>query len=257
MSTENNYDNNYIIDIHGIQAIKISQLRDINDNSDSNQTHVYSYQYMWDINNSFNYGKYGAYSYDLNDYDEDVSYQQDYQSCYLLLATETNNYKLEYSTVKDDLGIPEINSYIVNISYSIDSLTKDIDNKVNFLNSYHNKFNLSVQSVLENNNMNTDDYIMLISTNNTWNPTYTTNNSAKITPLNSFEHTLLLKFSYKEQNHIAYADLTNNENENINGDITRGLVGHELMNDLINDIKSNNSYFNNRLTWCRLDKNNN
>ena len=83
MPTEKNTQNNYLVDIHGIQAIKISQLRDINDNSDDNQIHIYSYQYMWDINNSYNYGKYGVYS-DLNDYNEDVSYQ-DYQSCYLSL----------------------------------------------------------------------------------------------------------------------------------------------------------------------------
>lgn len=400
MSTENNYDNNYIIDIHGIQAIKISQLPDINDNIDSNQTHVYSYQYMWDINNSFNYGKYGAYSYELNDYDEDVSYHRDYQSCYLLLATETNNYKLEYSTVKDDLGIPEINASIINITNSIDCLSYDIDNKVDFLNTYHNKFNVNIKSEdsnldkndiayyinlsytyykwstdktdymrypidsamaytyelsigltsnstnkfnsdrdlyntysyyiylynedieninINNNNYYNNDKIKLVNKglitdrefnslifnvndlsyytnirlydqknlnntvtnvfNNTINnPSFITSDTTYISISNkqhestysyhyfSYNHPnnklwikkynnigyknykIELTFSRKTGDYIAYADTSNNST------ISNGLVDHELLKELVSDINSNNSYFNNRLTWCRLDK---
>lgn len=411
MSTENNYDNNYIIDIHGIQAIKISQLPDINDNIDSNQTHVYSYQYMWDINNSFNYGKYGAYcynygaySYDLNDYDEDVSYQQDYQSYYLLLATETNNYKLEYSTVKDDLGIPEINASIIDITSSIDCLSYDIDNKVDFLNTYHNKFNVNIKSEdsnldkndiayyinlsytyhkwstdktdymrhpidsamaytyelsigltsnsankfnsdedlyntysyyiylynedieninINNNNYYNNDKIKLVNKglitdrefnslifnvndlsyytnirlydqknlnntvtnvfNNTINnPSFISSDTTYISISNK-QHELTYSYHYFSYNHpdnklwikkdnnnigyknykievtfsrktgdyIAYADTSNNST------ISNGLVDHVLLKELVSDINSSNSYFNNRLTWCRLDKNNN
>lgn len=249
MPTEKNTQNNYLVDIHGIQAIKISQLRDINDNSDDNQTHIYSYQYMWDINNSYNYGKYGVYS-DLNDYKEDVSYHQDYQSCYLLLAVGGNNYKLEYGAVKDDLGIPDINANIFNINNSIDCLTYDINQKVNFLNTYHNSFTVSVLST--GGGLNTDDYIKLSYTENSWSPRHDSSGyNHYVTPIQSYKYDLSLKFSYKTGNHIAYADLSNNM---INNNITEGLIGHALLNDLIDDIKSSNSYFNNRLTWCRLDK---
>lgn len=397
MSTENNYDNNYIIDIHGIQAIKISQLPDINDNIDSNQTHIYSYQYMWDINtsyinNSYNHGKYGTYN-GLNDN------IRDYQSCYLLLATETNNYKLEYSAVKDDLGIPEINASIIDITSSIDCLSYDIDNKVDFLNTYHNKFNVNIKSEdsnldkndiayyinlsyscytwstdktdymrypidsamaytyelsigltsnsankfnsdedlyntysyyiylynedieninINNNNYYNNDKIKLVNKglitdrefnslifnvndlsyytnirlydqknlnntvtnvfNNTINnPSFITSDTTYISISNK-QHELTysyhyfsynktktwikkdnnnigyknykieLTFSRKTGDYIAYADTSNNST------ISNGLVDHELLKELVSDINSSNSYFNNRLTWCRLDK---
>lgn len=246
MPTEQNTQNNYLVDIHGIQAIKISQLHDINDITYSN---ISSYMYAWDINP----GEYGPYA-NINNPELYNSYlanaNKDYQSCYLLLAVGGNNYKLEYGTVKDDLGIPDINANIININNSIDCLTYDINQKVNFLNTYHNSFTVSVLST--GGGLNTDDYIKLSYTENSWSPRHDSSGyNHYVTPIQSYKYDLSLKFSYKTGDHIAYADLSNNM---INNNITEGLIGHALLNDLIDDIKSSNSYFVNRLTWCRLDK---
>lgn len=239
MPTEQNTQNNYLVDIHGIQAVKISQLHDINDITYSN---ISSYMYAWD----YNPGGYGPYK----DHDPLSDDSYDFNSCYLLLAVGGNNYKLEYGIVKDDLGIPDINANIININDSIDCLTRDINQKVNFLNTYHNSFTVSVLST--GGGLNTDDYIKLSYTENYWSPLHNSSGyNHYVTPIQSYKYDLSLKFSYKTGNHIAYADLSNNM---INNNITEGLIGHALLNDLIDDIKSSNSYFVNRLTWCRLDK---
>lgn len=59
-----------------------------------------------------------------------------------------------------------------------------------------------------------------------------------------------LKFSRKNGDYIAYADTSKISNNTISD----GLVDHVLLKGLVSDINSSNSYFNNRLTWCRLDK---
>lgn len=399
MPTEKNTQNNYLLDLHGIQAVKISQLNDINDTTYSN---VSSYMYAWDYN-PFGYGPYKDYSYTING----VTYYPlgddtyNFNSCYLLLAVGGNNYKLEYGTVKDDLGIPQINASIIDITNSLVCLSDDIDDKVDFLNTYHNKFNVNINS--EDNNLDKNDiayYINLSyayykwspnktghmhhsidsataytyelsigltsnSTNkfntttdlyNTYsyyiylynediekininnnkyynndkihlvnkglitdrefnslifnvndlsyytnirlydqknlnntvtnvfyntinNPNFITSNKTYISIVNtqyesaysyhyfSYNKTktwiknddnaigyknyeIQLKFSRKNGDYIAYADTSKISNTTISD----GLVDHVLLKGLVSDINSSNSYFNNRLTWCRLDK---
>ena len=194
MPTEKNTQNNYLVDIHGIQAVKISQLHDINDITYSN---ISSYMYAWDYNPG-GYGPYNNYSYTVNGITyyplKDDTYN--FNSCYLLLAVGGNNYKLEYGTVKDDLGIPDINANIININNSIDCLTHDINQKVNFLNTYHNSFTVSVLST--GGGLNTDDYIKLSYTENNWSPRHNSSDyNHYVTPIQSYKYDLSLKFSYK------------------------------------------------------------
>lgn len=404
MPTETNTQNNYLIDIHGIQAVKISQLHDINDITYSN---ISSYMYAWDYNPGA-YGPYTDYNYSITDnngiqhtYYPLKDNRYDFSSCYLLLAVGGNNYKLEYGTVKDDLGIPQINSSIIDITNSIACLSDDIDDKVDFLNTYHNKFNVNINSEdsnldkndiayyinlsytyykwstnktghmhhsidpataytyelsigltsnssdkfnastdlyntysyyiylynedIENININNNKYynndkIHLVNKglitdrefnslifnvndlsyytnirlydqknlNNTVsnvfyntinNPNFITSNKTYISIVNTqYEssysyhyfsynksetwikntdnqigyknYEIQLKFSRKNGNYIAYADTSTSSNTTISD----GLVDHVLLKGLVSDINASNSYFNNRLTWCRLDK---
>lgn len=253
MATETILNNdNYIIDIHAIQAQKISQLEDINN------TEVKSYMHAWDYNPAVN----------------DLTYDDGF--CYLLLARGGNNYKLEYGTVKDDLGIPVINSNIVNLNQSIECLSYDVDNKINFVNSYHNKLN-----IIESNN-NNDYYIKLSSYSYDWNPRHEKiNNNHGLSEIETYKYDITLGLSSDSDNTYdgiyRYDDLNKYvyfNNKNISNNyynkiylLNKGLVTDNEFNKLLfnindfsyyTDINFNDiSYYNSALTYVLNDTINN